>query len=206
MSEHTVEVSLEAIRELRARTGAGVLDCRRALVEANGDLERAIEILRMRGLAAAAKRAGRIAAQGIVDAYIHGNGVLGVLIEVNCETDFVARTEEFRRLVRDLAMQVAATDPKYISRDQIPPEELERERQIALRQLQEAMAGKPPQALERAVAGKVEKWIESVVLLEQPFIRDEKRKVADVIAEVAAKTGENIVVRRFCRFRVGELS
>jgi elongation factor Ts len=206
VSGRSQEVSVEAIRELRARTGAGVLECRRALVEAQGDLERAIEILRARGLAAAAQRAGRSAAQGVVDAYIHGNGVLGVLIEVNCETDFVARTEEFRRLVRDLAMQVAATDPKYISRDQIPPEELEREREIARSQLQEAMAGKPVQALERAVEGKVEKWIEGVVLLEQPFIRDEKRKVSDVIAEVVAKTGENIVVRRFCRFRVGEVS
>jgi len=198
--------SMDALRELRARTGAGVLDCRNALAEAGGDIERAIEILRARGLVTAAKRAGRQAAQGLVDAYIHGNGTLGVLVEVNCETDFVARTEEFRRLVHDLALQIAATDPKYISRDQIPEEVLERERQIASAELQEVMRGKPPEALERAIAGKLEKWIQSVVLLEQPFIRDEGRRVADVIAEVIAKTGENIVVRRFCRFRVGEMA
>jgi elongation factor Ts len=197
--------SMDALRELRARTGAGVLDCRNALAEAGGDIERAIEILRARGLVSAAKRAGRPTAQGLVDAYIHGNGTLGVLVEVNCETDFVARTEEFRRLVHDLALQIAATDPKYISRDQIPEEVLERERKIASAELQEAMRGQPPHRLERAVAGKLEKWIQSVVLLEQPFIRDEGRRVADVIAEVSAKTGENIVVRRFCRFRVGEM-
>lgn len=199
-------VSLELVKELRARTGAGMMDCKGALEEAGGDLEKAVELLRKRGLAQAAKRAGRVATQGLVDAYIHGGGTLGVLVEVNCETDFVARTEEFRQLVRDLALQIAARDPRYVRREDVPPEELEREREIARAQLTSQLAGKPPAAVERAVEGKLAKWLEEVVLLEQPFIRDESRRVRDRIAEVAARTGENIVVRRFARFKLGEAS
>ncbi|MCS7235678.1 MAG: translation elongation factor Ts [Armatimonadota bacterium] len=197
-------VSLELVKELRARTGAGMLDCKEALEETGGDLEKAVELLRRRGLAQAAKRAGRAATQGLVDAYIHGGGTLGVLVEVNCETDFVARTEEFRQLVRDLALQIAARDPRYIRREDVPPEEMEREREIARAQLAPQLEGKPPVAVDRAVEGKVGKWLEEVVLLEQPFIRDESKKVRDRIAEVVARTGENIVVRRFARFRLGE--
>ncbi|MER3456220.1 MAG: translation elongation factor Ts [candidate division GAL15 bacterium] len=199
-------VSLELVKELRARTGAGMMDCKGALEEAGGDLEKAVELLRKRGLTQAAKRAGRVATQGLVDAYIHGGGTLGVLVEVNCETDFVARTEEFRQLVRDLALQIAARDPRYVRREDVPPEELEREREIARAQLTSQLAGKPPAAVERAVEGKLAKWLEEVVLLEQPFIRDESRRVRDRIAEVAARTGENIVVRRFARFKLGEAS
>ncbi len=195
---------LELVKELRARTGAGMMDCKDALEEAGGDLEKAVEVLRKRGLAQAAKRAGRIASQGLVDAYIHGGGNLGVLVEVNCETDFVARTEEFRQLVRDLALQIAARDPRYIRREDVPPEELEREREIARAQLSTQMHGKPASAVERAVEGKLGKWLEEVVLLDQPFVRDEGKKVRDRIAEVVARTGENIVVRRFARFKLGE--
>ncbi|MDQ7800115.1 MAG: translation elongation factor Ts [Armatimonadota bacterium] len=197
-------VSLELVKELRARTGAGMMDCKGALEEAGGDLERAVELLRKRGLAQAAKRAGRAATQGLVDAYIHGGGSLGVLVEVNCETDFVARTEEFRQLVRDLALQIAARDPRYVRREDVPEAELEREREIARAQLAQQLQGKPPAAVERAVEGKLGKWLEEVVLLEQPFIRDESKKVRDRIAEVVARTGENIVVRRFARFKLGE--
>lgn len=199
-----MSVRVELVKELRSRTGAGMMDCKSALEETGGDLEKAVELLRKRGLAQAAKRAGRAASQGLVDAYIHGGGTLGVLVEVNCETDFVARTEEFRQLVRDLALQIAARDPRYIRGEDIPEEELQREREIARAQLSAQMQGKPAAAVERAVEGKVAKWMEEVVLLEQPFIRDEGRKVRDRIAEVMARTGENIVVRRFARFKLGE--
>ncbi|MDR5684162.1 MAG: translation elongation factor Ts [Armatimonadota bacterium] len=194
----------ELVKELRARTGAGMMDCKGALEEAGGNLDKAVELLRKKGLASAAKRAGRAASQGLVDAYIHGGGTLGVLIEVNCETDFVARTEEFRALVRNLAMQVAATDPQYVSEAEIPAEVLHREREIARAQLQQTMRDRPPAALEKAVEGKLRKWVETVVLLEQPYIRDEKKKVSEIVQETIARTGENIVVRRFARFRLGE--
>ncbi len=197
-------VDLELVKELRARTGAGMMDCKGALEEAGGDLEKAVELLRRKGLAQAARRAGRAATQGLVDAYIHGGGTLGVLVEVNCETDFVARTDEFRQLVRDLALQIAARDPRYVRREDVPEDVLAREREIARAQLEASMSGKPASALERAVEGKVNKWLEEVVLLEQPFIRDEAKRVRERIAEVVARTGENIVVRRFARFRLGE--
>ncbi|MDQ7849755.1 MAG: elongation factor Ts [Armatimonadota bacterium] len=167
-------ITAAQVRELRARTGAGVLDCRRALEESGGDLERAAAVLRARGLAAAARRAGRETSEGVVEAYIHAGGRLGALIELNCETDFVARTEDFRRLARELAMQVAATDPRYLSREEVP----------------EAERDDP----------RVKEW----VLLEQPYIRDAGRSVQDLIRETVAKVGENIQVRRFARFRVGE--
>ncbi|GBD30514.1 Elongation factor Ts [bacterium HR32] len=197
-------VDLELVKELRARTGAGMMDCKGALEEAGGDLEKAVELLRRKGLAQAAKRAGRAATQGLVDAYIHGGGTLGVLVEVNCETDFVARTDEFRQLVRDLALQIAARDPRYVQREDVPEDVLAREREIARAQLAASLAGKPAAAVERAVEGKLNKWLEEVVLLEQPFIRDEGKRVRDRIAEVVAQTGENIVVRRFARFKLGE--
>jgi elongation factor Ts len=197
-------VAAELVKELRARTGAGMMDCKGALEEAGGDLEKAIELLRRKGLASAAKRAGRAASQGLVDAYIHGGGTLGVLIEVNCETDFVARTDAFRTLARNLAMQVAASDPRYVSEQEIPAETLEQEREIVRSQLQQTMGDRPAEALERAVEGKLRKWVSTVALLEQPYIRDETKKVTDIVQETIARTGENIVVRRFARFRLGE--
>jgi elongation factor Ts len=196
--------TVELVKELRARTGAGMMDCKSALEETGGNLEKAIELLRKKGLASAAKRAGRAASQGLVDAYIHGGGTLGVLIEVNCETDFVARTDEFRTLVRNLAMQVAASDPRYVSTEEIPPDVMEGEREIVLSQIQETMRDRPAAVVEKAVEGKLQKWIENVVLLEQPYIRDDKKKVDEIVRETMARTGENIVVRRFARFRLGE--
>ncbi|MDQ7820143.1 MAG: translation elongation factor Ts [Armatimonadota bacterium] len=190
------EIGIELIKELRARTGAGVMDCRAALREAGGDLERAVEILRARGVAVAARKAGRVAAEGLVEAYVHTGGRVGALVEVNCETDFVARTDDFRRLARDLAMQVTASAPLYVSREEVPADVVEAQR----RQFAAELAGKPAAAVD----GRLERWFQDVVLLEQPFIRDESRRVRDIITEAIARLGENIRVRRFARFRVGE--
>lgn len=184
------------VKELRARTGAGIIDCRNALAEAGGDLEQAIDILKAKGLASAQKKSGRLAAEGLVEAYIHTGGKVGAMVEVNCETDFVARTEEFRRLARDLAMQVTASAPRFVSRDEIPAETLDSQRAVFAADL----AGKPAAAAE----GKLEQWIQDVVLLEQPFIKDESKRVADLITETAAKVGENVRLRRFARFATGE--
>lgn len=189
-------ISAERVKELRARTGAGVIDCRNALAQAGGDLEKAVEILKSKGLAAAQKKAGRTATEGLIDAYIHMGGKVGAMVEVNCETDFVARTDEFKRLVRDLAMQVTATAPLYVSRDDVPADVLgARQAMFA-----EELAGKPASAVE----GKLQKWMSDVVLLEQPFIRDETKRVGDLITETIAKVGEHIKVRRFARFKTGE--
>ena len=190
------ETRTELVKELRARTGAGIIDCRDALAEAGGDLEKATEILRAKGLASAEKKAGRTASEGLVEAYIHTGGRVGAIVEVNCETDFVARTEEFKRLARDLAMQVTASAPLYVRREEIPPNEVEARRRIFAAEL----VGKPAAAVD----GKLEKWFREVILLEQPFIRDDTRQVRDVITETVAKVGENIQVRRFARFRLGE--
>lgn len=195
-------VSAEAVKELRNRTGAGMMDCKRALEETGGDIEKAIEILRMKGLAAAAKKAGRVAKEGLVHAYIHGGGRIGVLIEVNCETDFVARTEEFQDLVHNLAMQVAAARPEYIKREDVPEEVIEREKSIL--RAQALNEGKPEKVVEKIVSGRLEKFFQESCLLEQPYIKDPDRKVKDLIAEKIAKLGENIEVRRFARFEVGE--
>lgn len=184
------------VKELRARTGAGIIDCRNALAEAGGDLEKAVDILKARGLALAQKKSGRVAADGLVDAYIHTGGKVGAIVEVNCETDFVARTDEFKRLARDLAMQVTATAPQFVSREEIPAESLEAQRTLFAADL----AGKPAAAVD----GKLEKWVRDVVLLEQPFIRDESKRVADLITDTVAKVGENIQVRRFARFKTGD--
>lgn len=195
-------ISAEAVKELRNRTGAGMMDCKRALEETGGDIEKAIEILRMKGLAAAAKKAGRIAKEGLVHAYIHGGGRIGVLIEVNCETDFVARTEEFKDLVHNLAMQVAAARPEYVKREDVPEEVIEKEKNIL--RVQALNEGKPEKVVEKIVAGRLEKFFQESCLLEQPYIKDPERKVKDLIAEKIAKLGENIEVRRFARFEVGE--
>jgi elongation factor Ts len=200
-----VDISAQQVKELRARTGAGVMDCRNALAEARGDLEKAIQVLRAKGLAAAGRRSTRVAKEGLVAAYIHGEGRLGALVEVNCETDFVARTQEFKTLARDIAMQITATDPRYVSREEIPPSVVEGERAAYIAQ---ALAeGKPEAVAARIAEGKLEKFFATVCLLDQPFIRDDgtdPRRVSDVIKEVIAKTGENIQVRRFARFRLGE--
>jgi len=195
--------ALAQVKELRERTGAGVVDCQKALAGSGGDVERAIVFLREKGLAAAAKKAGRAAAQGLVGAYIHGGGKIGVLVEVNCETDFVARTEEFQRLVKDVAMQVAAANPRYVRREEVSDAERERER--AIYRAQTAQSGKPAAVIERIVEGKLEKFYSETCLLEQPFIRDPGKTVEQLVKEAVARTGENIVVRRFSRFQIGEV-
>jgi elongation factor Ts len=197
-------VALTHVKELRERTGAGIVDCQKALTESGGDVEKAIVILREKGLAAAAKKAGRAAAQGLVGSYIHGGGKIGVLLEVNCETDFVARTEEFQRLVKDLAMQVAAANPRYVRREEVPESEVEKERTIYRSQM--AQSGKPAAVIERIVEGKLEKFYSESCLLEQPFIREPGKTVEQLVKEVMARTGENVVVNRFARFQIGEAS
>jgi elongation factor Ts len=197
-------ISMELVKELREKTGAGMLDCKNALEKANGDINKAIEILREKGLAVAQKRSGRAASQGIVGAYIHMNGKIGVLVEVNCETDFVANTKEFQDFVHELAMQIAATDPRYVKREDVPEEVIAKEKEIYAKQLEEQK--KPPQVIEKIVAGKLEKFYEEVCLLDQPYVRDDKKKISDLLKDLIGKLGENIVVRRFVRFQVGELS
>jgi len=190
------------VKELRERTGAGMMDCKKALSDANGDMEKAIEILRERGLAAAAKKAGRITAEGIVDAYIHGDGRIGVLVEVNIETDFAAKNEEFRALVKDIAMQIAASKPEYISREEVPSEVIEKEKEIL--RAQALNEGKPEKVVEKMVEGRIEKFYKEVCLLEQPFIKDPDKTVKDLLTEKIAVIGENISIRRFARFERGE--
>jgi elongation factor Ts len=192
----------DLVKRLREETGAGMMDCKRALVEAGGDMEKARELLRTRGLASAQKRLGRQAGEGVIDAYIHGEGRIGVLVEVNSETDFVARTEEFRRLAREVAMQIAARDPRWISREEIPAEVVAGERKIYEEQAR--ASGKPDHVIERIVEGKLESFYNDTVLLDQPYIREDDRTIRDLVAEVATKVGENVVVRRFARFRLGE--
>ena len=172
------------------------MDCKHALAEAGGDLERAVEILRAKGLAVAGKKAGRAASEGLVEAYIHTGGRVGAIVEVNCETDFVARTDEFKRLAHDLAMQITASVPQYVSREEISADALAEQRKVIVAEL----TGKPAAAVE----GKLEKWYQEVVLLEQPFIRDESKRVRDIITDTIARVGENIQVRRFARFKIGE--
>ncbi|WP_138159053.1 translation elongation factor Ts [Peptoniphilus catoniae] len=196
-----MEITTAAIKELREKTSAGMMDCKKALVETGGDLDKAVDILREKGLASIAKKSSRIASEGIVDSYIHG-GRIGVLVEVNTETDFVAKNEEFKAFVKDVAMQVAAVSPKYVSRDQVPEEELEHERSI-LRE-QALNEGKPEHIVEKMVAGRLEKFYEEIVLLDQKFIKDPDLKVQDVLNNIASKIGENIKIRRFVRYEVGE--
>jgi elongation factor Ts len=193
--------NIEMIKDLRQQTGAGVLDCKNALEEADGDIEKAVELLRKKGLAIATKKADREANEGLVEAYVHAGGKLGVLLELNCETDFVARTDDFRELAHDLAMQVAATNPRYLTPEDVPPEVLERERQ---RQREELREEKPEEVIERIMEGKLRKYYQEVCLLEQPFIKDEGLTVRDLITSKIAKLGENIKVRRFARFELEE--
>jgi len=195
-------MELEKIRELRARTGAGVVDCQNALLEAEGDLDKAVDTLRKKGLALAAKKVGRITKEGIIDAYIHPGDRLGVLIEVNCETDFVARTQEFKRFVRDIALQIAASEPIAVSREDLASDVIEREKEIYRSMVKDVK--KPPEIIEKIINGKLEKFYADVCLLEQPFVKIPEKTVGEYIKEQIAKFGENIVVRRFVRFRLGE--
>lgn len=196
------EVSAAIVKELRERTGAGMMDCKRALVEKNGDMEAAIEYLREKGLAAAAKKAGRIATEGLVESYIHAGGKIGVLIEVNCETDFVAKTDDFRQLVKDLAMHIAANNPTYVTSDEIPAEVIAKEREIYRQQA--LNEGKPEKIVDKMVDGRVQKFFAEVCLLDQGFVRDPDVTVANLIQSKIATIGEKISVRRFVRFALGE--
>ena len=197
-----MEVSASTVKELREKTGAGVMDCKKALAECAGDLEKAVDYLRRKGLAAAAKKMGRVAAEGLVGAYIHAGGKIGVMVELNCETDFVARTPEFQALLKDLAMQVAAASPRCVRREEVSPEELERERDIYRRQALDS--GKPQKIADKIVEGKMDRFYSEVCLLEQAFIKDPDRKVSDLLQDAVARLGENIQVRRFMRYQVGE--
>jgi len=197
-----LEITTATVKELRSVTGAGVLDCKNALEEANGDFDKAVELLKKKGLAAAAKRAGRAAKDGIIGHYVHMDGRVAALVEVNCETDFVARTEEFQTLAHDLAMQVVAGRPQYLSKEDVPAEVLEKEREIYRAQMKDS--GKPEHIIDRIVEGKLQKFYTEVCLLEQPFIKDDDLTVKDLIAQTIARTGENIRVRRFVRYELGE--
>ena len=196
------DISAEVVKKLRDQTGAGFMECKAALVEANGDLEAAVTLLRKRGLASAAKKAGRTTSQGAVGSYIHMGGKIGVLVEVNCESDFVARTDQFSALVKEIAMHIAAADPKYVRREEVPAAALDKEKEIYRAQF--VQSGKPANVIDKIVEGKLDSYYSQVVLLDQPSIRDPALKVSQLIAEATAKMGENITVSRFARFKIGE--
>ncbi|HET7205604.1 MAG TPA: translation elongation factor Ts [Terriglobales bacterium] len=203
MSTTTVNISAAQVKDLREKTGAPMMDCKQALTEAKGDMEQAIVILRKRGAAVAQKKATRVTSEGSVASYIHAGGKIGVLVEVNCESDFVARTQDFKELVHDIAMHIAASDPKFIRKEDVTPEDFAREKEIYLAQ---AMAsGKPANIAEKIVIGKMEKFYEEVCLYEQPFIKDQTISISQLIASKIGKLGENISVRRFARFKVGDV-
>lgn len=196
------EITAALVKELRERTGAGMMDCKKALTETAGDIEKAIDFLREKGLAAAAKKAGRVAAEGLVEAYIHAGGRIGVLVEVNCETDFVAKTDAFRALAKDIAMHIAAANPTYLKRDEVPMSELEHEKEVLAEQARNE--GKPEKIIEKMVSGRIEKYYKEVCLLDQSFVKDPDKSISDLITESIAKIGENISVRRFSRYHLGE--
>ena len=197
-----MEISAEKVKELRQRTGIGVMECKEALAECEGDIDRAIAVLRKKGAARAQAKMNREASQGLVHAYIHLEGKLGVLVEVNCESDFVARNDGFKELAKNIAMQIAAANPRFVSSADIPAAELEQEKEIIRGQLQDTK--KPPQIIEKIVEGKLKKYYEDVCLLDQPYIRDDKQTIQQIIASTIAKFGENIKVRRFARFELGK--
>ena len=200
------EITVAAVKALREKTGAGMMECKNALTEAAGNEEQAIEILRKRGLASAKKKEGRIAAEGAVGSYIHMGGKVGVLVEVNCETDFVARTDEFQALVKDIAMHIAAAEPRYVAREEVPADLLDKEREIVRAQIANdpKNANKPEQVVEKIVEGRLNKFYEETVLLDQPFVKDPAKTVNDLLNEKIAATGERITVRRFTRYKMGE--
>jgi elongation factor Ts len=204
MSTSTVNISATQVKELREKTGAPMMDCKQALTEAKGDMEQAVVVLRKRGVSVAAKKAARVTSEGSVTSYIHAGGKIGVLLELNCESDFVARTEDFKELLHDISMHIAATDPKYIRREDVTSEDYEREKEIY--RSQAAATGKPANVVEKIVEGKMAKFYEEVCLLDQPFIKEQTISVSQLIATKIGKLGENISVRRFARFKVGEQS
>ncbi|MEM9555004.1 MAG: translation elongation factor Ts [Acidobacteriota bacterium] len=197
-----MQVTAQMVKELRQRTGAPMMQCKQMLQEAEGDIDKAVDLLRKKGLAAADKKAGRLTADGAVGSYIHGNGSIGVLVEVNCETDFVARTDDFQSLVRDIAMHVAAAEPRFVRREEVTDDVLAREREIYEEQVR--AEGKPENLVDRIVTGKMEKFYAEAVLLEQPFVKNPDQTVQQMISERIAKIGENIQVRRFTRYKLGE--
>jgi len=202
MSTTMANISAAQVKELREKTGAPMMDCKQALTDAKGNLDEAVVLLRKKGISVAAKKAARVTSEGSVAHYIHAGGKIGVLVEVNCESDFVARTEDFKELVHDIAMHIAASDPKFVRKEDVTPEAFEREKDIY--RAQAAATGKPPQVVEKIVAGKMEKFYEEVCLLEQPFIKDQTINISQLIAAKIGKLGENIAVRRFARFKVGD--
>ena len=197
-----MEVTAAMVKELRERTGAGMLDCKKMLVEANGDMDKAIDLLREKGLAAAAKKAGRIAAEGLVESYIHMGGKIGVLVEVNCETDFVANTDRFKALCHDVAMHIAAAKPEFLDKADVPTDNLEKEKEVL--RAQALNEGKPEKSVERMVEGRIEKYYKEVCLMEQPFVKDPDKTIRDLISEATVAIGEKISIRRFVRYERGE--
>jgi elongation factor Ts len=197
-------ISAEQVKQLRDKTGAGMMECKAALTEANGNIDEAMTLLRKRGLAQAAKRAGRTTAQGTIGTYIHMGGKIGVLVEVNCESDFVARTDDFTNLVKEVAMHIAAANPRWVRREEVPAAEVEKEKAIYRGQMEKE--NKPANVMEKIIEGKLGSFYSQFVLLDQPFIRDDKQTISQIVAQASAKTGENIQVSRFVRFRVGETS
>ncbi|MBA9086100.1 elongation factor Ts [Fontibacillus solani] len=195
-------VDAKAVKELREKTGAGMLDCKKALEEANGDLTKATELLREKGLAAAANKAGRIATEGVVESYIHAGGRIGVLVEINCETDFVAKTDQFKEFARDIAMHIAASSPRYVRREEVPQEDVEKEKEIL--KAQALNEGKPEKIVEKMVEGRIGKYYEEFCLLEQSFVKDPDKTISHLLNEKISTIGENISIRRFVRFELGE--
>ena len=197
-----MEVSAAAVKSLREKTGAGMMDCKKALAESGGDLDKAVDYLRQKGLAAASKKASRTASDGAIGAYVHPGGKIGVLVELNCETDFVARTPEFQNLLKDIAMQIAAANPRYIRPEEVPTGDLEKEREIYRRQALES--GKPEKVVDKIVEGKIDRFYSEVCLLEQSFIKNPDQKVSEILTDAVARLGENIQVKRFSRYQLGE--
>lgn len=200
------EITASAVKSLREKTGAGMVDCKNALIEANGDEAAAVEILRKKGMATAGKKAGRVTAEGVVGSYIHMGGKVGVMVEVNCESDFVARGDEFQNLVKDVAMHIAASDPKYVTREEVPVTVLDKEREILMEQLKNdpKNAGKPEDVLNKIIEGRLNKFYEEAVLLDQPFVKDPSKTIGELVTEKIASIKENITIRRFTRYKMGE--
>ncbi|QYO65352.1 translation elongation factor Ts [Leptolyngbya sp. 7M] len=200
------EITASAVKSLREKTGAGMVDCKNALIEANGDEAAAVEILRKKGMATAGKKAGRVTAEGVVGSYIHMGGKVGVMVEVNCESDFVARGDEFQNLVKDVAMHIAASDPKYVTREEVPASVLDKEREILMEQLKNdpKNAGKPEDVLNKIIEGRLNKYYEEAVLLDQPFVKDPSKTIGELVTEKIASIKENITIRRFTRYKMGE--
>jgi len=196
------EVTATSIKDLRERTGAGMADCKKALVEVGGDMDKAIDYLRAKGLAKAAKKAGREATEGAVVSYIHGGGRIGVLVEINCETDFVARNEDFQAFAREVALQIAAMSPQFVTKEEVPADVVEKERAVLVAKAKES--GKPEQVAQKMVEGQISKWLKEITLLDQAFVKDPDKTIAQVQQELVAKIGENIKIRRFVRFELGE--